>query len=202
LFSIFPGQIKSNTVSSVPTPLTEAPASEQVVMTCCCQPKETLQPSKGTPKGLPLTQMDDPAATQRHVILASFILESEQLFGFVSADEDEIEDHKNDSFLASNKHMFISVHVRPQPISTYGQCMAYSAGTVEHPVPVGTFVKFPSATRYLVAKSELVELMRDAIGPDVRLLLSDAIPAKRMCVRLPDTGGEQAEDVEGKTKGT
>jgi hypothetical protein len=49
LFSIFPDQIKSNTVSSVPTPLTEAPASEQVVMTCCCQPKETLQLSKGTP---------------------------------------------------------------------------------------------------------------------------------------------------------
>lgn len=98
LFSIFPGQIKSNTVSSVPTQLTEAPPSEQVVMTCCCQPKETLQTSKGTPKGLPLTQMDDPAATQRHVILASLILESEQLFGFVPADEDEIEDSKNDSF--------------------------------------------------------------------------------------------------------
>ena len=58
-------------------------SSEQVVMTCCCQPKETLQLSKGTPKGFPLTQMDDPAATQRHVILASLILESEQLFGFV-----------------------------------------------------------------------------------------------------------------------
>jgi hypothetical protein len=67
-------------------------------MTCCCQPKETLQLSKGTPKGPPLTQMDDPAATQRHVILASLILESEQLFGFVPADEDEIEDFKNDSF--------------------------------------------------------------------------------------------------------
>jgi hypothetical protein len=62
-------------------------------MTCCCQPKQTLQPSKGTQKGFPLTQMDDPAATQRHVILASLILESEQLFGFVPADEDEIEDH-------------------------------------------------------------------------------------------------------------
>jgi hypothetical protein len=56
------------------------------------------KPSKGTPKGIPLAQMDDLAATQRHVILASLILESEQLFGFVPADEDEIEDHKNDSF--------------------------------------------------------------------------------------------------------
>jgi hypothetical protein len=98
LFPILPGQIKSNTVLSVPTQLTEAPASEQVVMTCCCQPKETLQLSKGTPKGPPLTQMDDPAANQRHIILASLIQESEQLFGFVPADVDEIEDSKNDSF--------------------------------------------------------------------------------------------------------
>jgi hypothetical protein len=67
-------------------------------MTCCCQPKETLQLSKGTPKGPPLTQMDNPAATQRHVVLASLILEFEQLFGFVPADEDEIEDSKHDSF--------------------------------------------------------------------------------------------------------
>jgi hypothetical protein len=36
--------------------------------------------------------MDDQAATQRHVILASLILE------FVPAEEDEIEDSKNDSF--------------------------------------------------------------------------------------------------------
>jgi hypothetical protein len=43
--------------------------------------------------------MDDSAATQRHVILASLILESGQLFGFVPADEGEIEDSKNDSFL-------------------------------------------------------------------------------------------------------
>jgi hypothetical protein len=42
--------------------------------------------------------MDDPAATQRLVILASLVLESEQLFVFVPSDEDEIEDHKNDSF--------------------------------------------------------------------------------------------------------
>jgi hypothetical protein len=42
--------------------------------------------------------MDNSAATQRHVILALIILESEQLFGFVPADEDKIEDSKNDSF--------------------------------------------------------------------------------------------------------
>jgi hypothetical protein len=58
----------------------------------CRSHKETLQLSKGTPKGPPLTQMDDQAATQRHVILASLILE------FVPAEEDEIEDSKNDSF--------------------------------------------------------------------------------------------------------
>ena len=98
LFSIFPGQIQSKTALLAASPLTGAHASEQVVMTCCCQPKETLQPSAGTPKGYPLTQMDDLAVTQKHVILASLIQESEQLFGFVPADEDEIEDDKKDSF--------------------------------------------------------------------------------------------------------
>ena len=42
--------------------------------------------------------MKDPAVTQTHVILASLIQESEQLFGVVPPDEDEIDDSLNDSF--------------------------------------------------------------------------------------------------------
>ena len=89
------------------------------------------------------------------------------------------------TYLASSKHLFIRVHVRPQPRMTYGQCMAYSAGTVEKLVPVGTAVKFPSVTNYLVAKPEP--------------LISDSAPAKRVCLRPLDTGGEQA-DTEDKPK--
>ena len=91
LFSIFPDQIKSST-SSRPTPIKAVSTSEDVVMTCGCQPEETLQTSKETPKDLSLTQMKDPAVTQTHVILASLIQESEQLFGVVPPDEDEIDD--------------------------------------------------------------------------------------------------------------
>jgi hypothetical protein len=57
----------------------------------------TLQTSKETLKG-PTSSQYDPTATQKHVILASLILESEQLIGKVIPDEDEIDDSKNDSF--------------------------------------------------------------------------------------------------------
>jgi hypothetical protein len=69
----------------------------QVTMACRCQPKENLQSSAETPKRLTSTQCS-PAATQKRVILASLILESEQLMGEVIADEDEIDDSRNDSF--------------------------------------------------------------------------------------------------------
>ena len=97
LFSIFPDQIKSST-SSRSTPIKGVSTSEDVVMSCRCQPEETLQTSKGTLKDLSLTQMKDTAVTQTHVILASLIQESEQLFGVVPPDEDEIDDSLNDSF--------------------------------------------------------------------------------------------------------
>jgi hypothetical protein len=40
------------------------------------------------------------------------------------------------TYLASSKLMFIKIHVRPQPLFTYRQCMAYSDGTAERLVPV------------------------------------------------------------------
>jgi hypothetical protein len=51
----------------------------------------------GNPKKANITQCS-PAATQKRVILASLILESEQLMGEVIADEDKIDDSRNDSF--------------------------------------------------------------------------------------------------------
>ena len=95
----------------------------------------------------------------------------------------------NFTYVAASKHVFIRIHVRPQPRLTYGQCMAYSEGSFEQLIPIGAYIKFPSVANYLVAKPEMVELMKDSIRPNVRRLLSDTIPAKRLCIRPLDTGG-------------
>ena len=67
-------------------------------MPCGCQPEEDFAPSKGSPKAKHFTQTVPPAANQTRVIHASLILESEQLLGKFSPDEDEIDDQINDSF--------------------------------------------------------------------------------------------------------
>ena len=67
-------------------------------MPCGCQPEEDFAPSKGSPKAKQFTQTVPPAATQTRVIHASLILESEQLLGQVSPDDDKIDDQINDSF--------------------------------------------------------------------------------------------------------
>ena len=89
LFSRFPDQIFANASSST-IPLAEVLSSEQVDITCGCQPKENLLPSDGSPKVDPLTQKVKPAVTQTHVFLASLIQESERLFEAVPPDEDEL----------------------------------------------------------------------------------------------------------------
>ena len=55
--------------------------------------------STGSPKAKQFTQTVPPAATQTRIINASLILESEQLLGQVSPDDDEIDDQINVSFL-------------------------------------------------------------------------------------------------------
>jgi hypothetical protein len=67
---------------------------------------------------------------------------------------------------------------------------------------VGNQVKFPSASKYLVATPELVGLLRSSLGPEPVVTTSDIVPAKRPCTRPLDTGGEQADDIEDKPKGT
>jgi hypothetical protein len=107
------------------------------------------------------------------------------------------------TYLASSKLMFIRIHIRPQPLFTYGQCMAYSDGTAERLVPVGAALKFSSAVNYLVATPDLVGLMRNSIGPEVRIPATDNASVKRVYVRpLEVGGGEQEEEFEGKPKGT
>jgi hypothetical protein len=87
------------------------------------------------------------------------------------------------TYVPASKHLFFRIHIRPQPQFTYGQCMAYSDGTLELLVPVGAIMKFPCGANYLVAQPESVELIRASIGPEVRLPTGNTSAAKRVCVR-------------------
>ena len=106
------------------------------------------------------------------------------------------------TYLAASDHMFVRVNCRPQPRLTYGHCLAFSDGTAEPLVPIGAAIKFPSVTNYLVAKPDLVDLLRDPTTLSQRIPSGDSIPAKRACLRQLDIGGELADDVEDKPKGT
>ena len=58
--------------------ITEDKTSEHVNKRCGCQPKEDLLPSRGIPKGQPLTSpLKEPTVTQTSRILASLVLESD-----------------------------------------------------------------------------------------------------------------------------
>jgi hypothetical protein len=99
------------------------------------------------------------------------------------------------TYLAASKHM---IHVLPQPLFTYGQCTAYSDGTGERPVPVGNSLKFPSATKYLVATVELVGLMRSSLGPEVSIPLYH--PGKEAMRSPAECWGGAGGRVQGQTK--
>lgn len=106
------------------------------------------------------------------------------------------------TYVAASKHMFVRIHIRLQPRMTYGQCVAYTDGTVERLVPVGATVKFPSSTNYLIARPELVGLLSNSIDSEVRLPSVNNSSAKRVCTRPLEFGGEQAIEPEAKPKGT
>ena len=78
---------------------TEGKTSEHGNKRCGYQPKEDLQPSRGIPKGQPLTSpLKEPTVTQTSRILASLVLESEQLSRAPLYDDDEIDQDKTDTF--------------------------------------------------------------------------------------------------------
>ena len=68
-------------------------------MRCGCQPKEDLLPSRSIPKGQPLTSpLKEPTVTQTSRILASVVLESEQLSRAPLNDDNDIDHDKTDTF--------------------------------------------------------------------------------------------------------
>ena len=78
--------------------ITEGETSKHVNKRCGCQPKEDLLPSRSIPKGRPLTsKLENPTVTQTSRILASLVLESEQLSRAPLYDDD-IDHDKIDTF--------------------------------------------------------------------------------------------------------
>ena len=104
------------------------------------------------------------------------------------------------TFLASCDLLFVEIHDQPQPRMTYGHCAAYSSGAVNCPLPVGTLVRFPSTTNYLIARPRLTTAIRAATGTEE--VASISVSAKRPCLRPLEVGGEQAEDTSVTLKGT
>ena len=79
--------------------ITEGKTSEHVNKRCGCQPKEDLLPSRSISKGQPLTSpLKEPTAAQTSRILASLVLESEQLSRASLYDDDEIDHDKTDPY--------------------------------------------------------------------------------------------------------
>ena len=79
--------------------LTGGKISDHATKCSGCQPKEELQTSGSVPKGPPLvSQSENPTVTQTSRILASLVLESEQLSRAPLYDDEDIDHDKTDTF--------------------------------------------------------------------------------------------------------
>ena len=79
--------------------ITEATTSEHATKCSGCQPKEEFQTSRSVSKGSPLiSQLENPTVSQTSRILASLVLESEQLSRATLCDDDDIDHDKTDTF--------------------------------------------------------------------------------------------------------
>ena len=73
--------------------------SEHATKCSGCQPNEELQTSRSVSKGSPLiSQLENPTVSQTSRILASLVLESEQLSRAPLYDDDDIDHEKTDTF--------------------------------------------------------------------------------------------------------
>ena len=78
--------------------ITEGITSEHATKCTGCQPKVKLQTSGGVPKGSTLvSQLENPTVSQTSRILASLVLESEQLSRAPLYDDDDIDHDKTDT---------------------------------------------------------------------------------------------------------
>ena len=79
--------------------ITEGKTSEHATKCSGYQLKEELQTSRSVSKGSPLiSQLEEPTVSQTSRILASLVLESEQLSRAPLYDDDDIDHDKTDTF--------------------------------------------------------------------------------------------------------
>lgn len=105
------------------------------------------------------------------------------------------------TLVAKSRLMFVRLQDCPQPLRTYGRCVAYSAGEGEGPLAIGTMIRFPTIPHFIVAKRDLEVTVRsnrgfDANGPP------ETLPEKRQCVRPLREDGELVDDTGSRVKGT
>ena len=114
------------------------------------------------------------------------------------AGEEEVFDF---TFVAKSRLMFVRLQDCPQPLQTYGRCVAYSAGEGERPLAIGTMVRYPTIPHFIVAKPDLEVAVYsnqgfDANGPP------ETLPEKHQCVRPLGEDGELVDDTRSRVKGT
>ena len=71
------------------------------------------------------------------------------------------------TFLASGKSLFVKIHEVPRGRNTCGHVVSYSAGTVDKPYPVGTWIRFATTTNFVIAKPRLVSAILGTTGAEV-----------------------------------
>ena len=105
------------------------------------------------------------------------------------------------TYLAASDLMFVQIHGTPQPRMTYGHCLEYSHGVADRALPLGSLLKFPTTTNFIIAKPQLLVEVRYTVGLTAPMT-GGVDSAKRPCLRPRAVGGELAEDVSDKSKGT
>ena len=124
--------------------------------------------------------------------------ESTIVVPLAEAGEEEVFDL---TFLAKSPLMFVRLHDCPQPLRTYGRCVAYSTGVVERPLAIGAMIRFPTIPQFIVAKRDLEVAVRDNRGFDAGGA-PESFPEKRQCVRPLGEDGELGDDTGSRVKGS
>ena len=91
------------------------------------------------------------------------------------------------TFLAKTPLMFIKLVGPPQPIETYGKCVAYHGDVPDIPFALESLLEFPSLSHYIVARPGVFEALGEIVPAPADL---DDRPAKKLCVRMQDKKGQ------------
>ena len=130
-------------------------------------------------------------AVATKVAAEDVVIGSVVIIPFRNPGSDEVIDF---SFVASSPQLYVTLKGTPQIRMSYGVCTAYSNNCPEFPVDVGTAIKFPSPSHFLVAKGDLTEALSAAVKTSSRSMEPQIEEGqKRQCIRQLDEVGEQPE---------